>query len=107
MLYSHSESMAESKAVVVVPLKGPNYATWKIQCRMALMKEGLWGIVSDSERAPPEEESKKYAKFVARRDHALAIVVLSVDPMLLYLIGDPDDPVAVWRTLSKSLGLIS
>ena len=29
-----------------------NYPTWKIQCRMALMKEGLWNIVDGTEAAP-------------------------------------------------------
>ena len=29
---------------------------------------------------------------MARRDRALATIVLSIDPSLLYLIGDPDDP---------------
>ena len=52
--------MAESRVVVVVPLKGPNYATGKIQCRMALMKEGLWGIVTGAEEPPSEEEAEKY-----------------------------------------------
>ena len=92
--------MAESRAVVVVPLKGPNYATWKIQCRMALMKEGLWGIVTGTEEPPSEEDAEKYAKFVAKRDRTLALIVLSVDPTLLYLLGDPEDPVKVWRKLS-------
>ena len=36
--------MAESKIVSIVPLKSSNYATWKLQCQMALMKEDLWGI---------------------------------------------------------------
>lgn len=37
---------------------------------------------------------------MARRDRGLAIVVLSVEPSLLYLIGDPEDPVVVWKKLS-------
>ena len=32
-------------------------------------------------------------------DRALAVIVLSVDPSLFYLIGDPEDPVAVWKKL--------
>ena len=39
-------------------------------------------------------------KFVSRRDKALAIIVLSVEPSLLYMLGDPEDPVAVWKKLS-------
>ena len=33
----------------VVPLNGSNYLTWKMQCRMALMKDGLWNIVNGTE----------------------------------------------------------
>ena len=29
--------------------------------------------------------------------------MLSVDPSLLYLLGDPEDPVAVWKKLSDQL----
>ena len=94
--------MAEMKTVTIVPLIGSNYPTWKVQCRMALMKDGLWGIVNESER-PPDETSQadKYAKFVARRDRALATIVLAVDPSLLYLLGDPDNPVTIWKKLEN------
>ena len=68
--------MAESKTVTLVPLNGSNYG--KVQCRMALVKDGLWSIVSGSETAPASTEAEKYAKFVSRRDKALAInIVLS------------------------------
>ncbi len=39
----------------------------------------------------PGEGDAGYSKFVGSRDKALAIVVLSVDPTLLYLIGEPTD----------------
>ena len=93
--------MAESKSVTVVPLNGSNYGTWKVQCRMALVKDGLWSIVSGTEPALASTEAEKFAKFVSRRDKALAIIVLSVDPLLLFLLGDPEDPVAVWKKLSE------
>ena len=70
---------------------------------MALVKDGLWSIVSGSETAPASKEAEKHAKFVSPRDKALAIIVLSVDPSLLYLLGDPEDPVAVWKKLSDQL----
>ena len=91
--------MAESKSVSIVPLKGSNYPTWKLQCRMVLLKEGLWSIVNGTEEAPGAEEVERVAKFNARKDRALALIVLSVDPSLLYLLGDPEDPVAVWKKL--------
>ena len=68
---------------------------------MALMKDGLWSIVDGSEKCPDRTtEADKYAKFVGRRDHALAIIVLSVDQALLYLIGDPEEPTTVWKKLA-------
>ena len=90
--------MAESRTVAVVPLNGSNYATWKIQCKMALMKEGLWKIVDGTDVIPNVDDAG-YAKFVERRDRVLAIVVLSIDPTLLYLIGEPTDPKEVWTKL--------
>lgn len=92
--------MASELKTAVVPLNGKNYPTWKVQCRMALMKEGLWNIVEGTEAAPGRENDR-YAKFLARRDRALAIIVLSVEPSLLYLVGDPEDPAAVWGKLAN------
>ena len=92
--------MAEMKTVSIVPLNGSNYPTWKVQCKMALMKDRVWTIVSGTERAPDAADADKHAKFVARRDRALALIVLSVEPSLLYLIGNPEDPVDVWKRLS-------
>ena len=82
-----------------VPLCGSNYATWKVKCQMALMKDGLWSIVTGSEVEPDREDANKYVKFEARRDRTLAIIVLAVDPSLLYLLGDPEDPKTVWGQL--------
>ena len=93
--------MAESRsATAVVPLNGSNYPTWKIQCKMALMKESLWRIVTGEEVAPTSSNPSEQSKFAARRDRALATIVLSVDTSLLYLISDPQDPVVVWGKLA-------
>ena len=65
--------MAESKTVAVVPLNSSNYSTWKV--------DGLWSLVTVS------------GTEITR----LAIIKLSIDPSLLYLISaDPTDPVLVW-----------
>ena len=92
--------MAESKTVAVVPLNSSNYSTWKIQCKMALIKDGLWGIVNGTE-VVPTEGAERQAKFAARKDKALAIIVLAIEPSLLYLIGaDPTYPGVVWKALA-------
>ena len=68
---------------------------------MVLMKDSLWGIVSGTEEVPEEENADARRKFTARRDRALSIIVLAVDPSLLYLLGDPEDPKAVWKKLEE------
>ena len=65
------------------------------------MKDGLWNIVNGTETAPSASDTDRRAKFVTRRDRALATVVLSVEPSLLYLIGDPEDPMTVWQKLEN------
>ena len=92
--------MAESKTVAVVPLSSTNYSTWKIQCKMALIKERVWSIVNGTE-TEPEDNAERKAKFAARRDKALATIELAMEPSLLYLVGpDPTDLVVVWRALA-------
>ena len=75
--------MAESK-VAVTPSNGKNYSTcnWKVQCKMALLKEGLWNIVSGEETAPEDVTTNAYAKFKGRNERALTTIVLTVDPTL-------------------------
>ena len=81
----------ETTKILIKPLNGAKYATWKVQCKMALMKEGLWIIVTGTEGAP--EDQREQPKYLLRRDHALAMIVLSVEPTLLYLLRpDPEDP---------------
>ena len=55
---------------------------------MTLMKDGLWEIVNKTETDPGCEALKANKKFVSRKNCALAIIVLSLEPSLLYLISD-------------------
>ena len=86
--------MAESKSVVST-LVGSNYPTWKVQIKMLLIKQGLWDVMNEDIPEDPVE----YRKYSSKRDRALATIVLNVDTSLLYLIGDPVDPVNVWTKL--------
>ena len=85
----------------IVPLNDINYATWKLQMKMLLIKDDLFCIVDGSEAAPVSGSSN-YKKFCNRRDKALATIVLAVEPKLLYLLGDPDDPAVVWEKLQNT-----
>ena len=64
--------------------------------KLALIKDGLWNIVTGTEG---ENDRQKY---LLRKDCAIATIVLSVEPMLLHLLGpDPEeDPAAVWKKLA-------
>ena len=47
------------------------------------------------------ENQGEQAKYLLRRDCALATIVLSVDPTLLYLLGpDPKNAAVVWKKLA-------
>ena len=73
------------KLNMAMDMKAAGIVPWKVQCQMSLMKEGLWSIVNGSESGPT--------------DKALATIVFFVDPSLLYLIGDSENPVLVWKKL--------
>ena len=52
---------------VIVSLNSRNYATWKIQCRMALIRDGFWLNVNGIEIAPGGT-AEAARKFASRRD---------------------------------------
>ena len=73
--------MAESKTVAMVPLNSSNYLEDSMQ-------DGLYqgwplGIVNGTETAPTEG-AEQQAAFAARKDKALAVIMLAVEPSLLY-----------------------
>ena len=91
----------KTKLVNLEPLNGTNYATWKVQCKMALIRDGVWNIVNGTEIVPDSgTEMGLHEKYLSCKDRALATIVLSLEPSLLYLIGDPDDPGVVWKKLA-------
>ena len=83
----------------VVPLNGSNFPSWKIQCRMALLKQGVWRIVEGTEAPPDEYDEVNFRKYNDRKDRALSTIVLAVETSLLYLLGEPQDPQEVWNKL--------
>ena len=66
---------------------------------MALLRKGLWNIVDESEEVPEEN----VAKYQLRKDRALATIVLSMEPSLLYLYIETRSrrPAEVWKKLSN------
>ena len=68
---------------------------------MALIRDGVWKIVNGTEIVPDSRtEMGLRAKYLSRKNRALTTIVLSLEPSLLYLIVDPDDPGVVWKKLA-------
>ena len=93
--------MASSRVLAIAVLKGENNSTLRVQCRMALLKDGLWNILMGTEPKPETDDVEKRAKFQGRKDKALTTIVLAVDVSLLYLLGEPEDPRVVWEQLAE------
>ena len=81
----------ESKVVLVVMLNGTNYETWKIQCRMILIRDGLWNIVNGQEVTTDASDADKEAKLHSKSDYALATIVLAIEPKQQFWRGEADD----------------
>ena len=76
------------------------------------MKDGLWTIVDGTESAPDTCNAHRYKKYVARRDRALAIIVLSVEPSFDGLavgndaVSEEDRAVHLLSSLPDSFGVL-
>ena len=66
---------------------------------MALMKDDLWRLVCGEENVPTD--NGQLARYTTRKHKALAVIVLSIDPSLLYIVGEADDPILVWEKLQN------
>lgn len=94
--------MTTTSTSELIKLNSDNYVAWKLQVRMALIRDDLWDIVDGSEKEPTGEGTTDAdrKKFKTRRNKALSMIVLSMKPTLHYLIGrELTDPVTVWKLL--------
>ena len=53
---------------------------------MLLLKERFWDIVTDTEAAPVTDDAAVTRQYTSRKNRAVAIVTLAVEPWLLYHI---------------------
>ena len=68
---------------------------------MALIRDSLLNIVNEMKIVPNSwTDAILHTKYILRKDRALATIILSVEPSLLYLIGNPDDLAVVWKKLA-------
>ena len=93
----------ETKLDHFLRLSGTNYFASKVQVKMALIRDGLWNIVNETETAPNSRtDAILHTKYLSGIYHTLATIILSVEPSVLYLIRDSDDPAVVWEKLADN-----
>jgi len=92
----------EKRNVIVAPLNDTNYPTWKVQMKLYLISQDLFGVVDGSDPEPSTSNDAELRKYHSRRSKAVAAIGLAIEPKLLYLIGDPSDPAVVWKKLSDT-----
>ena len=71
---------ARNMGVELASTEWINYPTWRVQVRMALLEDGLRGIVNGTEYLP----EKRMLKNTCQEE---SVIALSIEPSLLYLIG--------------------
>ncbi len=64
------------------------------------MTGGLCGIIDGTEAEPLQTEVEKHAKYVTKKNKALATIFFSVELILLYLLGDSKDCMIVLKKLA-------
>ena len=98
-------SMASNS--VIAPLCGSNYATWKLQCKMSLLKDNLWGIVSGTEKFPTSNEGGAQGVYSQRRDKSLghySAVYRSVPTVPPWRFRRPEDHMGLsLKTVSEEI----
>ncbi len=97
--------MAETSRLQVSKLTSANWASWKYQIQLYLRANGLWRIVQGEENRPAvddEEDEEAAAAAVAwdgKEDRARAVLGLTVDDSLLYLITNKETSAETYTAL--------
>ena len=97
--------------VVIDPLNGSNYQSWKFNVKLILMDRGLWGIVSGVETAPKasdeDKKEKEIKEFLLRSQKAYSQIALTVKKDLQIHVANTDDPKKAWDQLKKHFEFVS
>ncbi len=75
------------------------WAQWKRKVRVYLVAKNLWGIVSGDEPRPDGDVPQ--AEWQARENQAMAMIVLSIDNALLYIVEEAETSAECWEALRR------
>ena len=89
-----SENLPDSQK-----LMGDNYQTWKVRCKLLLMKENTWKYTDPaSNNRPVQGEPKDVAQ---RRARALFSITMLCREDIFNTLADVTDPRIAWNTLKN------
>lgn len=87
--------MSNGHEVKVEKLSEDNYATWRVQMKASLIRQGLWCVVvKDKPKPEPENWQRK-------DENALAEIILSVNKDLFVLINKCETAYEAWLALEE------
>ncbi|MCP4118071.1 MAG: hypothetical protein GY737_22250 [Desulfobacteraceae bacterium] len=89
---------SELSRLQIDKLTSDSWATWKYQIQLYLRANGLWRIVAGEEQRPAED-GQAAAAWDVKDDRARAVLGLSVDKSLLYLITSKETAADTYRAL--------
>jgi hypothetical protein len=101
---------ATTAAIVKIPLlTNRNWPTWKVQMKMHLIRESLWGYVDGTEAWPTAQDKENITKkeqealkvWKDKAEKAVATIFPFLDPTAQQLLGDLMDPSALWEKIKK------
>ena len=94
-------TISSSSLYRIEPLKGENYATWKVKMKLILMDTGMWGHADGTAQRPDPAEDTAVIRQWERDDQlALSAICLRVADTHLVYVSGAKTAAEAWRALS-------
>ncbi len=80
-------------------LNGDNFHLWKFKMEMIFKNKDAWGIVTGTEKMPPDTAPAERADYCRREQKAQSALCLSIDDALLHLVRTEKTVIQMWKRL--------
>ena len=105
------EACSSGDSGKIEKLEGSNYASWKFNMKLLLMKEDLYGFIDGTESPPVATDNDKKEKeiklYKSRSQKAFSIIALSISKSLQVHIRNTVCPKTAWDTLKSHFEFVS
>ena len=76
-----------------------NWTTWRIQMKHVLRSRKFWKLVTGEEKLKDDPSAVEKQAFEDRQQDALTTIIVAVNPSVVSVIGDIEDPKQAWDSL--------